>query len=176
MSLGLIALVFAAGCHTARVPQALPEKLFANETDAQMEFWHSLADQKLTTNDEALHGLLLYFDGTDPAKNYADRVALLKSRKMLPRNFNEPPNGAVTRGNLSVAIAHGLSIHGGVMYRVTGGSNARYATRELQAEGVYPVSSPNQVFSGPEFVGIIGKLDDYQHGVAKPITNRLNEQ
>ena len=169
-------LMMAGGCHTARVPQALPEKLYANETDSQMDFWHTLADQKLTNNDEAMHGLILYFYGSDSAKNYADRVAMLKSKNMLPPKFNEPANAAVTRGTLSVAITRGLGIKGGVMNRLTGGSIERYATRELQAEGVYPVSSPNQVFSGPEFVGIIGKLDDYQHGVTQPVTNRLEEQ
>jgi hypothetical protein len=30
--------------------------------------------------------------------------------------------------------------------------------------GLYPPSSPNQTFSGSEFVGIIGRIEDYQRG------------
>jgi hypothetical protein len=176
LTLALAATLLCAGCHTARVTQPLAERLYANDGDAQMDFWHTLEERKLTSNDEALHGLLLYFDGSDSTKSYADRVRLLKSRKMLPANFDQPANEAVTRGTLSVAIARGLQIKGGVMMRLTGGTNERYATRELQSAGVYPVSSPNQLFSGAEFVGIVGKLDDYQHGIAQPVTNRLNEQ
>src|SRR5437660_11795959 len=71
------------GCQSARVPAPLPATLFGNEPDAQMEFWHTLASRKLTSNDEAFHGLLLYLDGRDEAGAYADRVKLLKSRRML---------------------------------------------------------------------------------------------
>jgi hypothetical protein len=175
IALGIV-LLCGVGCHTAHVTQPLPEKLYSNDADAQMDFWHTLEERKLTSNDEAFHGLLLYFDGSDKTRSYAERVALLKSRRMLSPKFDRPADEAVTRGTLSVAIARGLQIKGGVMMRLTGGTNERYATRELQSEGVYPVSSPNQLFSGAEFVGVVGKLDDYQHGIAQPVTNRLNEQ
>jgi hypothetical protein len=118
--------------------------------------------------------LLLYLDGKDPAENYQQRVQILKSRHLLAAKFNEPADVAVTRGTLSVPIIKTLKIKGGLM-RLVLPDDERYATRELQYQGVYPVSSPNQLFSGTEFVGVIGKLDDYQHGVAKPVTNRLSE-
>ena|SRR5437660_8488718 len=160
------------GCHAARETTPLPAKLYANDADTQLEFWHTVASRKLATNDEAFHGLLLYLDNQDPAGSYAERVALLKKRKMLPAFFNGGPNDAVTRGTLSVPIVRALQIKGGVVMHLTG-PNPRYATRELQYLGLYPTSSPNQIFSGTEFVGIIGKLDDYQHGVPAPVTGRL---
>jgi hypothetical protein len=49
--------------------------------------------------------------------------------------------------------------------------NGRYAVRELQFMELYPPSSPNQTFSGTEFLGIIGKLEDYrreQRGLGRP--------
>src|SRR5689334_20102419 len=92
-----------AGCQSAHVAKPLPEKLFNSDASAQMDFWHELAAQKLTSNDEAFHGLLLYLDGKDDAKDYAGRVATLKSRKMLPADFGRPADEAVTRGTLSVA-------------------------------------------------------------------------
>jgi len=40
----------------------------------------------------------------------------------------------------------------------------RYATRELQFAGIYPPSSPQQTFSGAEFLGIMGRVEDWQRG------------
>jgi hypothetical protein len=118
--------------------------------------------------------MLLYFDGQDPAKSYDERVKALKGRKLLSARFNRPADEAVTRGTMSVPIVKALQIKGGLVMHLTG-PNPRYATRELQYEGLYPPSSPNQIFSGTEFVGIIGKLDDYQHGNPAPVTKRTME-
>jgi hypothetical protein len=172
MKVSLLAIIVLAGCHSAHETSPLPANLYANDADAQLEFWHTVASRKLATNDEAFHGLLLYLDNQDPATSYAERVALLKKRRMLPTHFNGGPIDAVTRGTLSVPIVRALQVKGGLMMYLTG-PNPRYATRELQYLGLYPPSSPNEVFSGTEFVGIIGKLDDYQHGVPAPVTGRL---
>lgn len=169
-------LILSLGCAHAHVRKTLPESSFGKDTDAQLDFWHSLNDVKITTNNEAFHGLLLYFEGSDNSKDYSERLAALKSRHMIPQDFNAPADAAVTRGTLSLAIARGLHLRGGVMMMLSKGKCDRYTTRELQYIGVFPVSSPNQLFSGAEFVGVIGKIDDYQHGIATPVTNRLNEQ
>ena len=44
------------------------------------------------------------------------------------------------------------------------GPTPRYAVRELMFLNVYPPSTPNQSFSGNEFVGIIGRVEDFQRG------------
>jgi hypothetical protein len=162
------------GCQSAHVTHSLPQKTFANDADAQMDFWHGLATEKLTSNDEAFHGLLLYLDGKDDAKDYAGRVSALKSRGLLDKKFDRPSDEAVTRGALSVALCKILQYKGGLMMHVVG-PVPRYACRELEYRGVYPTSSPQQTFTGTEFVGVIGKLDDTQHGVAAPVTERLKE-
>ena len=126
-----------------------------------MEFWHQLAERPVTGNDDAFHGLLLYLDGEDPSQDYAGRVETLKSRGLLPRGFNQPAERAVDRGTLAVAITKALDIKGGWAMRVFG-PTPRYATRELQYLDLYPPSSPNQTFSGTEFLGIMGKFEDFQ--------------
>jgi hypothetical protein len=161
----LIALV--SGCHTAKVAQPLTGKLSGNDPDSQLEFWHTLATRPVTSNDEAFHGLLLYADGQDPANDYAGRVKTLKSRKMLPANFDRPADQAVERGPLAVAICRALEIKGGVLLRLTGAQ--RYAVRELQFMDLYPPSGPNQTFSGSEYLGIIGRMEDYQRGNAADV-------
>lgn len=163
------------GCQSAVDMHPLDAKLYADDADAQLDFWHTLASRKLATNDEAFHGMLLYLDGKDAAGSYDERVKLLKSRKMLPSDFKGTANEAATRGTLSVPIVRALQIKGGLVMSIFG-PTPRYATRELQYLGLYPPSSPNQIFSGTEFVGIVGKLDDFQHGNPPPVTNRLAGQ
>jgi hypothetical protein len=159
---GVLLAALTVGCHTAKVAQPLTGKLSGNDPDSQLEFWHTLATRPVTSNDEAFHGLLLYADGQDPANDYAGRVQTLKSRKMLPAKFDRPADEAVERGPLAVAICKALEIKGGVMLRLTGAQ--RYAVRELQFKDLYPPSGPHQTFSGSEYLGIIGRMEDYQRG------------
>src|SRR5260221_4449479 len=79
-------VVMLAGCQSARVQQPAMSKLggdarAANTPEGQIEFWHTLNAQPLASNDDAFHGLLLYFDGKDDSASYAERVKTLKARK-----------------------------------------------------------------------------------------------
>ncbi len=162
--LSLLTLPFMGilvGCQNAQVGHPLTEKLSGNDLDSQMEFWHSLAERHVTSNDEAFHGLLLYVDGKDDSADYAQRVATLKSRGMLPAGFSGPAHQAVDRGVLAVGIVKVLDLKGGLFLHLFPKSE-RYAVRELVFDGVYPSSSPNQTFSGTEFVGVVGKMEDFQ--------------
>ncbi len=160
----LVMLCLASGCHTAQVAEPLTQKLGASDPNTQMEFWQQLADRPVTCNDEAFHGLLLYLDGKDDNADYAARVSAMKSRGLLPANFDRPATESVTRGNLAIAIAKALNIKGGVIMRLGGSTIPRYATRELIYLDIYPPSSPQQTFSGTEFLGIIGKVEDFERG------------
>lgn len=158
-----LAAVSLAGCKTAYVKDPLTLKLGGNDVDSQMEFWHELQDRPVTSNDEAFHGLLLYTNGEDPSSNYVERVKYLKSKNILPPDFNRPADEAVSRGILAVAIVRSLDIKGGMMLHALPYST-RYATRELQYVGIYPASSPQQTFSGAAFLGIMGRVEDWQRG------------
>jgi hypothetical protein len=160
----LVAFLTFTGCQTAHVPHPLTLDHGGNDDFEQLEFWHALAGRPVTSNDEAFHGLLLFLDGTDPSGDYAGRVAQLRSRRLLAAGFNQPAEQAVDRGTLAVAIVRALKIPGGLTMRVFGPTpmGGRYAVRELQFMDLYPASSPNQTFSGTEFLGIIGKMEDYR--------------
>jgi hypothetical protein len=149
------------GCKSAEVAEPLTAELAGNEPEAQMDFWHTLAERPVASNDEAFHGLILYANREDPAETYEDRVAWLQERRMLPKHFKGRANEGVRRGDLAVAIVRALEIKGGVVLHVVPRS-PRYATRELMYLNLYPPSSPHQTFSGTEFVGIIGRMEDYQ--------------
>jgi hypothetical protein len=127
------------------------------------EFWYQLARATRVTNDTATRALLLHLD--DPAADapYPQRIAALQERKLLPRNFNPPPQSSADRGDLAVAFCAMLDLKGGLMSRVLP-RNPRYATRTLMFEGVYPDSTPQMGFTGSEFVGVIGAIDDRRRG------------
>ena len=158
---GIACLALLGGCQAAHVPDSVVAKFPGDDAGAQLDFWHELAERKLTSNDDAFHGLLLYLDNTDPSANYAQRVATLRSRGLLPAHFSEPADLAVERGTIAFAIVKTLRLRGGWVMHVFGPS-PRYAVKELVDADIFPPSSPQQTFSGSEFVGVIGKLEDYQ--------------
>ena len=148
------------GCSApVQVGEPLTNNLAGNDPDAQMEFWHTLYDRKLTSNDEAFHAILLFLDGKDDGPDYAGRVSTLKSRGLLYDSFDGAAHDAVSRGDLAVIIVNALNVRGGLILTIFPHS-PRYATRELQYIGIYPPSSTNQTFSGGQFVSIIGRLED----------------
>ena len=160
----LLAAILLSGCGNAQVAHPLTETLAGNDPDSRMAFWHTLAQRKVTSNDEAFHGLLLLIDDDDPAVDYAGRVELLKSRGLLPHRFDHPADQAVRRGTLAVAICKAMNIEGGVVMRLFGASY-RYASRELQYMNIYPEGSPHQTFRGDEFLYVIGRVEDYNRQV-----------
>jgi hypothetical protein len=152
------------GCATTTtVPDSILPRTNGNEEQQQLDYWHEVATKPLISNDEAFHGLLLYLDGKDDATAYDQRVATLRARGFLPKNFNRGANDALERGTLAVPLAKHLGLKGGLTMRLTG-VTPRYATRELEYRGVYPPSSTQQIFTGAEFVGVIGKAEDFRRG------------
>jgi hypothetical protein len=154
-------LVGVPGCQEAYVAQPLTQKYQGDDPSLQLDFWHELATAKLTSNDDAFHGLLLYLDNADASTSYDQRVATLKSRGLLPGGFNQSGLQAVERGTVAYAIVKVLHLRGGWVMHLFGDS-PRYAVKELVDSDIFPPSSPQQTFSGSEFVGVIGKLEDFQ--------------
>ena len=123
-AVGLLALlllnVSTMGCRSAKVAEPLTDKLAGNDPATQLEFWHTLADRPVTSNDEAFHGLILFIDGKDNNKDYAARVEQLSARQMLPSGFDEPGEEAVKRGTVAVAFTRVLEVTGGVSMQLFG--------------------------------------------------------
>lgn len=161
LTLAVVLISCSSMTSKTEVAEPLTQNLAGNDADSQMEFWHALYERKVTSNDEAFHALLLFLKGTDDAADYAGRVEAMTAGDMLPSGFDRPANEAVTRGTLAVAIVKAMQLKGGLTLCAFPKS-PRYATRELQYAGIYPLSSPHQTFSGGQFVSIIGRLEDYQ--------------
>jgi hypothetical protein len=158
------ACLFAGiGCQTTTVPQSTLPRLAGNDPQIQLDYWHELAGKELINNDEALHGILLYLDGKDDCTSYDQRVAALKSRGYLHKSFKQPADQAVERGTIAVVLVKSLNLKGGLTMRLFG-DTPRYATKELMYRDIYPMSGTDQVFTGAQFVGVIGKAEDYKLG------------
>ncbi|MFM9957080.1 MAG: hypothetical protein ACKVZJ_03325 [Phycisphaerales bacterium] len=160
--IAIVALLAAVGCQRSMVREALD--IDSPKTDAQsaqLDFWHSLPGKSAVSNNEGLHGLILFADGTDPSTNYDERVALAKERGWVSQSFNEPGDLVMQRGTLAKAVTVATGIKGGVMMQITN-SHGRYAARELQYLGIMGESTEQQAISGLDFVGVISKVQDYQ--------------
>ncbi len=134
--------------------------------DSQLNFWHELANRRLASNDDAFHGVLLDLDGHDKCADYAQRVAALKSRGMLKASFDEPANSAVRRGTLATIIVKILGIRGGWAMHVFG-STERTTTCENSFTREFSLPAVrNRRSAAREFVGVIGRVDDFENPVA----------
>jgi len=161
----IVALAGVGGCTPTMVKQPLSATTQRSDdpVTAELDFWHGLTTQPVVCNDDAFHGLLLFLDDKDTNTAYADRVTELKSRKLIPADFKAAGNEAVHRGTVAYAILQALHVRGGWVLSVFGPS-PRYAVRELMYMNLFPRSSAEQTFSGSEFVGIIGRAEDYHEG------------
>jgi hypothetical protein len=163
----------AAADATSTPPDASAVTAAGPSTSAQpedtTEFWHQLARRPVATNDAALHALVLYLDERDAADGYAARVDSLKQRGLLPADFQGRADAPLHRGTLAYAVVKATGIRGGITMQLMGPSG-RYATKALEARRIFPAGSENQPFSGAQFVGVMGRLEDYQRGdaTAKP--------
>src|SRR5262245_49096632 len=156
-------LALLSGCGSAPVGQPVVAELKSNPQASDLDFWHTLSSRPVTTNDDAFHGLLLYLDGADNSPDYASRVSTLKQRGLIAKDFNGAAEQAVERGTLAVALVKMLDLKGGLTMRLFGAS-PRYALRELEYRRIYPESCESQIFSGAEFLGVIGRVEDFKEG------------
>src|SRR5436305_6948010 len=67
----LVLIILSGGCTAARLEApAAADVANADDAHARMEFWAELGRRPVVSNGDALHALLLYLDGADPAADY----------------------------------------------------------------------------------------------------------
>ncbi|HEX3358881.1 MAG TPA: hypothetical protein VHS31_18025 [Tepidisphaeraceae bacterium] len=159
----LFLTLLLCGCASTPTEKSVLTQLSSTPNTTDLDFWHTLSSSPVATNDDAFHALLLYLDGTDSSTTYDERVATLKQRNLLSTNFTGAADQAIERGTLAVSLVKILDLKGGLTMRLFGVS-PRYALRELEYRHIYPESSEQQLFSGAEFVGVIGRVEDFKEG------------
>ncbi len=149
-----------AGCQGSQHASPLITEYDPADARGELDFWHGLADQPITTHNDALHGLIELANGTDPAATYEQRIVWLCEHGYMDWGWYEAHDLAVTRGLVAGVLCRILEIEGGVTMRLIG-PHPRYAVRELVYREIMRPGTFQQAMSGIEFVGVIGKARDF---------------
>lgn len=164
LSAALLLAIALAGCAPSGIKPAMA---FADLPPAEEEvtsdagFLYELSEKKHCTLDDAYRGMLYFIDGTDTADDFEQRAARLAMHEVIDKRWTHNPNSPATKGRIGYMLARAIGIKGGVMYNITGAS-PRYALRELAYRGIIVGTSENAHISGAEYVGILGRADDYR--------------
>jgi hypothetical protein len=150
-----------AACERSRVEDSAVER-FPRGTQ-ELDFIDALNNQVVVTNDDALHGLISFADGTDLSTTYEGRVEVAQRKGWLPAGWSRPGDESAQVGWMAVAGCRILGVKGGVTMRLTG-PTPRYATKELVFMDVIPLRTENQSLSGKEFVDYLNRLERFQRG------------
>ncbi len=148
------------GCEGTRHASPLITEYDENQASAELDFWHGLADEPVTTNNDAFHGLIELANETDPNTSYEQRVAWLTEQGLLDEGFDRPGDQAVLRGTVAQILCRILDIRGGLTMHLIG-AHPRYATRELVFLEIMQPGTEQQALSGIEFVGTVSRAQDY---------------
>ncbi len=158
--LPLALLLLLAGC--AGTPRTVLDDSAADAyaaPEAELDYWDGVAERRVVTNNDALHGLLLVA-GADAGDSYEGRVSAAFDRGWLAGVKQvAPANESASVGLIAVAVCDILGERGGLTMRLLGPS-PRYCTRELVYREIIPARTENQSLSGPEFVDLVGRIED----------------
>lgn len=160
LTLGIAAI---AGCGlNARTTIESPASAEFPASGDSLDFWDALETQSVTTNDDALHGLLLLADTQPPAEDWDGRVAAARGLGWI-RAGQEPPAPfeSAQMGFVAVAVCHILDVRGGLSMRLWG-RVPRYCTRELVHMGLIPGITEHEALTGAEFIALLGAAEQRQ--------------
>lgn len=160
VALGGAMLTANVGCESTQRASPLVTDYDPADVDGQLDFWHGLAEEPVTTNSDAMHGLIEMANQTDPFTTYQERLDWLKEAGYLDASFDEPADQAVRRGTVAQVVCRILKIKGGVSMHLVG-AHPRYATRELVYMKIMKPGTENQALSGIQFVGTISRAQEY---------------
>ncbi len=162
--LSVILLVSVAGCRPAgvrgvRAFEGLPAA--EGEVVSDAGFLYELSNKQYCTTDDAYRGILYFVDGVDTSADFQERTARVQMHGLVKKGWKHDPEAPITKGKVAYMFARALELPGGVMYNVTDACE-RYALRELIYHDIIRIGSEGQKVSGAEYVGILGRADDYK--------------
>ena len=153
----LLASAGVVGCTRTVLESSAVDDWPGNDTE--LEYFGALELQRVVTNHDALHSLLLLADGVDSHQTYEQRLAAARQHGWLTPNATPEANESAAIGMMAMAACEILSIKGGLTMRLFGLS-PRYCTRELIFLDILPPRSEHQSLSGLEFIDLLGRIED----------------
>ena len=126
--------------------------------DDSLDFWDALETQSVTTNDDAVHGLLLLSE-VPAGDSWAARwQAAIQQGWIQADSEALPPNESVEMGFVAVCLCHILDVRGGLSMQLFG-ATPRYCTRELVHMGLIPGITEHEALSGAEYIALLGAAE-----------------
>ena len=129
------------------------------ESDA---FLDRLSNEPSVDENDALRGIVYLVEGKDEAKDFGQRVELLRAKGVVPAEWDFDADRKITRGRLAYMIYKAADFKGGVVLTV-GGANQRYCLRELQYKNVIGPGAIYGYVTGMEFIAIISRANVYKN-------------
>ena len=127
-----------------------------------LDFWDTLETQPVTTNDDALHGLLLFVEHSPVATTWDERVAAARAAGWLSSDNTPPPAlESAQMGFVAPIVCEILQVQGGLSMRLWG-RTPRYSTRELVHMGLIPGITEHEALSGAEFIALLSAAEQRQ--------------
>jgi hypothetical protein len=155
----LLPLVLAAACTRTMLKASLVNEHGTRDEFVEMDFWDGLAEQRMVTNHDALHALILSFTKSNPT-TYEQRLELAHRRGWIKAEAIPPANESARIGWIAKAVCIEADIKGGLTMRMLG-ARERYAVNELNFRGWLPNMSRNQAVSGLQLVALLSSAEDY---------------
>ncbi len=157
----LLVAAATAGCElTTRTTIETPAAAAYPTAGESLDFWDSLEAQAVTTNDDAVHGLLLLVGTAPAADSYEARVEAARSAGWLTGDA-PPATESARMGFIAAFVCRILDVQGGLSMRIFG-VNSRYATRELVHMGLIPGITEHEALSGAEFIALLAAVEQRQ--------------
>ncbi|MBM4112542.1 MAG: hypothetical protein FJ253_04075 [Phycisphaerae bacterium] len=160
-ALALLLAISLGACQRQMLESSAVDKYPSG--DDELDYLSQVNDMTAVTNNDALHGLLLFADGADPFTTYEERVEGAKSRRWMPSGFDAPANESATVGWMAMAGCQICNIKGGVTMHLLG-PTPRYCTKELVFMQVIPLRTENQSLTGAEFTDYLNRLHRIRAG------------
>ncbi len=148
-------IALAAGCDRQMLQTSVTDRF--PRPEQELDHAESLDSTSVVTNNDMLHGFIVFVSGEDPWATYAQRVLDARSRGWLPKDWREPANESATVGRMASIASNIVEIRGGLSFMLLG-PIPRYALRELIYQDVLPARTENQSLSGLEFTDFLNRL------------------
>lgn len=149
------ALALGLGCDRQMAQTSVTDRY--PRPEQELDHAESLESTSVVTNNDMLHGFLVFASGEDPWTTYAQRVLDARARGWVPKSWNEPANESATVGRMASIASHIVEIRGGLSFMILG-PTPRYALRELMYQDILPPRTENQSLSGLEFTDFLNRL------------------
>jgi len=154
-----ILLAGAAGC-AGPTPEMVAGRAELPAAEGSAAFLDRVSSQPTVSQNDAMRGILLLLEGEDDAKDFQQRLAKLRDRRIVPAGTSFDARRPVTNGLLAYMVYQGCHVPGGLTLTLFGPSQ-RYCLKELQHRGFMSGGAVYSAVTGMEFVAVLNRADAY---------------